>query len=73
MPKERRVKAEKGSLLWASMMLVAASVAAFVNKDYVHGAILLAISLILTYLREHLKFGRWAETSYWRGEKVARG
>jgi len=73
MPKERRVKAEKGTILWASMMLMAAGTMALIEREYLHGAVLVLISLVLTYLREHLKFGRWAETSYWRGKRIARG
>jgi len=69
---KRRIEAEKGTILWASMALMSGGVVALVNKDYLHGSILIIVSLVLTYLREHLKFGRWAETSYWRGEKVKR-
>jgi len=68
--KEHRIKAEKGTLLWASMMLLSAGVVAVIDKDYLHGAVLIVLSLVLTFLREHFKFRRWGHTSYWRGERV---
>lgn len=65
------VVAEKGTLLWAAMVLIGSGAALAERGEYVGGLCLILIGLCVTVIREEFKIGRWSHAAtYWRGKKT---
>jgi len=69
---ERKVKAEKGTIMSIAIMAITTGITLISKDEIVTGLILVGVGIILILLREHLKFHRWkslvGSNSYWRGK-----
>lgn len=66
---EKKVEAEKGTMLGAALLLIATGANFVAQLRYIEGMTLVATGILLIYIREHLKFHRWGHmTSSWRGK-----
>jgi len=70
---EIKVTAEKGTLLSASVILLAKGITLIDKGEYGIGLAIFLVGLLTLYLREKLKFGHWHKgNSYWKGKAIGK-
>jgi len=66
---EKKVVTEKGTLLSAGIILITSGVAMIGEGKVTVGFVSIIVGLLILYLREHFKFGRWHKANaYWKGK-----
>jgi len=66
----KRVITEKGSIITLAMTLIASGSTQMALKNYEAGLALLAVGVILIFIREYFKFHRWHHHSYWHNKEI---
>ncbi len=65
------IVAEKGTVLGAGMLLIAAGAERVGAGEYLAGISLIVTGILLIFLREHLKLHRWGHArTYWRDKRA---